>query len=158
MGRVYGPYGDAMSGARVSLVRPNGDVVAETETSHDGHFEVARVPTGSYRLKAKYRGFKDVDTRVIVSRTKTAFVPLLMPLTALADDGASISGVVPDQSGAPAANVSVCLHVPFAACNADLAVTTDRSGRFDVPAPRHLPRLLSLRLAMVVSGCRPLCV
>lgn len=136
---MYDPSGDAMQGARVSLVRPNGDVVAEAGSGRDGRFELSRVATGVYTIRITSGGFKSVETRVTVSETVTAFVPVLMPLTDLAGDAEQIGGIVLDHNGAPAANVSVCPHVPFAACDPDLAVSTDRAGKFSVWAPRHVP-------------------
>jgi hypothetical protein len=59
-GLVRDRYGAEMPDAKVSIERPRTeDVVGQTQTRHDGSFDLTEAAPGDYIIRVRYRGFVD---------------------------------------------------------------------------------------------------
>ncbi|MBN2490382.1 MAG: carboxypeptidase regulatory-like domain-containing protein [Planctomycetes bacterium] len=127
-GRVTGPDGQPVAGARVS-VRPSGDTlpvpVARQTTGADGRYTLERVPPGRHTIHVSANEFAHATRDCTLEKPE--------PLNGVdfqLSSGLSIGGVVRDTNGHPVARVSVSASPASGAISAIGHATTDENGQF----------------------------
>jgi hypothetical protein len=92
-GRVVDPQGLPLPGVTVTVIGPQGEKTAQTDT--DGRFNIAFLTPGAYTVRAELQGFKAREQeRVAVSLGQTVDVPMSLELGPLTET-VNITGSVP---------------------------------------------------------------
>jgi hypothetical protein len=79
-GTVLDARGQAVSNAAVTIQTSDGSEPFATHTDGNGHFQIARLETGQYDIRASAKGLiSDWTKRVMVHANKTTQVLLRLP-------------------------------------------------------------------------------
>ncbi|WP_164020890.1 carboxypeptidase-like regulatory domain-containing protein [Pyxidicoccus trucidator] len=100
-GRILGPEGLGLEGARIELVGPGRGGAEEVRTGADGRFEVRELAEDTYDLRVERPGYLSVSREVRLPRTE----PLELPLSPAAAVAVKVYGT----RGAPVEEASVSL-------------------------------------------------
>jgi hypothetical protein len=67
-GTVFDPSGSAIAGAKVMLVRPDGQPFTEAKTDGAGSFHIEGIPAGTYVLDVQANGFEELRRDLAIGR------------------------------------------------------------------------------------------
>ncbi|MBN9101251.1 MAG: MFS transporter [Pseudonocardia sp.] len=140
-GRIHGPDGEAVAGARVTVTDTAGEVAGTTTSGADGRYALHGLTAGIHTLTAIAEGRAPVAERVDVAADGIARCDLVLAVLR------RIAGTALDSASRPLANLTVSLA--DAAGRAVATATTDGGGRyafdgvgpgeFVVTATRYVP-------------------
>src|SRR5262249_1067741 len=65
-GTVMDPSGNAVAGAKISIVEQNTGLTREATTSDQGFYRIALLPPGSYTVTVEVSGFKKFSSKGVV--------------------------------------------------------------------------------------------
>ena len=154
-GQITDPSGLAVPGARV-LLAPATDTflsrdVIELACVEDGRFEIPRLASGAYLLRAEAVGHAFAERRVTLPAEST-------PVTVALRTPTTVSGTIRDETGVPVAGVPVKVGAVFGDELRGETTRTDRAGRFTLSGLpeaiiRHRPRRRVFRFtALPLTG------
>jgi hypothetical protein len=133
-GEVTARAGKPLPGVCASIETPSGNEVAQTLTNGAGHYHLAQIPTGTYKVQFAHC---DTVSPLFAPTTRTAVrITVTHPvrnLDAVLRPGASISGTVLTRSsaGPPAPAPGVCVEAtPKSAAGILTAAITGANGRY----------------------------
>ena len=79
-GTVLDSHGSPVAGAAVTIQTSDGTQPYAAHTDSTGHFQIARIETGQYDLRASHNGLtSDWTKRIMVRPNKTTSVTLRLP-------------------------------------------------------------------------------
>ena len=79
-GTVLDPSGAVIPGARLALMKADGNSIAESISDYRGAFRFDNVNSGKYRVLVQAVGFRDVKTDVTVGARSRAELRITMSL------------------------------------------------------------------------------
>lgn len=85
-GTIFDPSAAFVADAKVSLLSPNGTVIAVTASDHNGMFRFKDVPAGRYRLLVQASGFRDATSEVVASVQPAPSYPITLAISSLSEE------------------------------------------------------------------------